>query len=251
DAYRGRLPHTVTPVVLDDPDTAAACRDTSGAPIGDSERLRPLRPDDLAYITYTSGSTGIPKGVQVTHAGLANLIADRSEVCGVDATARVSYALSPSFDASLEQFLVCFANGATLLVVPPEVIGGDELTDLLAAQHVTHLTLTPAMLATVDPRRLSELRVVVVGGDVCPPHVIERWTRSAAMFNEYGPTETTVTAASAAVTPGGDLTVGGPIRGVSAMVLDRCLQAVPTGTAGELYLAGPGVARGYSHRFAE
>ncbi|WP_324190529.1 non-ribosomal peptide synthetase [Nocardia nova] len=251
DAYRGRLPHTVTPVVLDDPDTAAACRDTPGTPIGDSERLRPLRPDDLAYITYTSGSTGIPKGVQVTHAGLANLIADRSEVCGVDATARVSYALSPSFDASLEQFLVCFANGATLLVVPPEVIGGDELTDLLAAQHVTHLTLTPAMLATVDPRRLSELRVVVVGGDVCPPHVIERWTRSAAMFNEYGPTETTVTAASAAVTPGGDLTVGGPIRGVSAMVLDRCLQAVPTGTAGELYLAGPGVARGYSHRFAE
>ncbi|SUA45157.1 Dimodular nonribosomal peptide synthase [Nocardia africana] len=251
DAYRGRLPQAVTQVVLDDPDTAAACRDTTGTPIGDSERLRPLRPDDLAYITYTSGSTGIPKGVQVTHAGLADLIADRSEVCGVDATARVSYALSPSFDASLEQFLVCFANGATLLVVPPEVIGGDDLTDLLATQHVTHLTLTPAMLATVDPRRLSELRVVVVGGDVCPPHVIERWTRCAAMFNEYGPTETTITAASAAVTPGGDLTVGAPIRGVSAMVLDRCLQAVPPGTAGELYLAGPGVARGYSHRFAE
>ncbi|WP_063920716.1 amino acid adenylation domain-containing protein [Nocardia mikamii] len=251
DAYRGRLPQTVTPVVLDDRDTAAACHNTTGAPIGDSERLRPLRVDDLAYITYTSGSTGIPKGVQVTHAGLANLIADRSDVCGVDATARVSYALSPSFDASLEQFLVCFANGATLLVVPPEVIGGDELTELLAAQHVTHLTLTPAMLATVDPRQLSELRVVVVGGDVCPPHVIERWTHSAVMFNEYGPTETTVTAASAAVTPGRDLTVGGPIRGVSAMVLDRCLQAVPAGTAGELYLAGPGVARGYSHRFAE
>ncbi|PPJ19544.1 non-ribosomal peptide synthetase, partial [Nocardia nova] len=250
-AYTGRLPHSTAPVVLDDPRTAAACRDTIGAPIGDSERTRPLRPNDLAYLTYTSGSTGTPKGVQVTHTGLADLIADRSDVCGVDATARVSYALSPSFDASLEQFLVCFANGATLLVVPPEVIGGDDLTDLLAAQHVTHLTLTPAMLASVDPRQLTDLRVVVVGGDVCPPHVIERWTHDAAMFNEYGPTETTITAASAPITPGRDLTAGGPIRGMSAMVLDRWLQPVPKGTAGEVYLAGPGVARGYSRRFAE
>nr|WP_227985270.1 non-ribosomal peptide synthetase [Nocardia spumae] len=251
DAHRGRLPQTVRAVVVDDPDTVTACHELADHPIADAERTRPLRPSNLAYITYTSGSTGTPKGVQVSHTGLANLIADRTETCEVDSGARISYALSPSFDASLEQFLICFANGSTLLIVPPEMIGGEPLTRLLADQHVTHLTLTPAMLATVDPRPLEDLRVVVVGGDVCPPHVIERWTPTVTMFNEYGPTETTVTAASATITAHRDLTVGGPLRGVSAMVLDRTLQAVPKGTAGELYLAGPGVARGYNHRFGE
>ncbi len=250
-AHRNRLPHPVHAVAVDDPAVAAACAANPTRPITDEQRTRPLRPDNLAYITYTSGSTGTPKGVQVTHTGLANLIADRTETCDVDADARVSYALSPSFDAALEQFLVCFANGSTLLIVPPEVIGGEPLTLLLAAQHVTHLTLTPAMLATVDPNRLRDLRVVVVGGDVCPPHVIERWTPAVTMYNEYGPTETTVTAAAAAIVAHRPPTVGGPLRGVSAMVLDHALQPVPAGTAGELYLAGPAVARGYSSHFGE
>ncbi|MGW4741691.1 amino acid adenylation domain-containing protein [Nocardia xishanensis] len=245
DALRGRLPQAMHHVVLDDPATLGECEAASG-PISDDDRIRPLRPSNIAYITYTSGSTGNPKGVQVTHTGLANLVADRAATYGLGATSRVSYALSPSFDASLEQFLTCFANGSTLVVVPPEVTGGEPLTRLLADEHVTHLTLTPTMLATVDPGPATDLRVVVVGGDVCPPHVIERWTDSLSMYNEYGPTETTVTAAGAMLGPGRAHAVGGPIRGVSAMVLDRTLQPVPKGTAGELYLAGAGLARGYS-----
>ncbi|MFI6367083.1 amino acid adenylation domain-containing protein [Nocardia sp. NPDC050630] len=248
DALRGRLPLAMHHVVLDDP---ATLREGDAGPISDNDRIRPLRPSNVAYITYTSGSTGAPKGVQVTHTGLANLVADRAATYGIDSTARVSYALSPSFDASLEQFLTCFARGSTLVIVPPEVSGGAELTQLLADEHVTHLTLTPMMLATVDPRPTTDLRVVVVGGDVCPPHVIERWTPSVAVYNEYGPTETTVTAVGAMLIPGRVHTVGTPIRGVSAMVLDRTLQPVPKGTAGELYLAGPGLARGYSHLCVE
>ncbi|MGW4769103.1 amino acid adenylation domain-containing protein [Nocardia sp. NPDC004278] len=250
DALRGRLPQEIHRVVLDDPATRWES-DTAGGPISDDDRIRPLRPSNVAYITYTSGSTGTPKGVQVTHTGLANLIADRAATYGIDTTSRVSYALSPSFDASLEQFLTCFANGSTLVIVPPEVTGGEPLTQLLADEHVTHLTLTPTVLATVDPHPMTDLRVVVVGGDVCPPHVIERWTPLLSMYNEYGPTETTVTAVSAMVKPGRAHTVGGPISGVSAMVLDRTLQPVPKGTVGELYLAGPGLARGYSHLFVE
>ncbi|WP_084525422.1 amino acid adenylation domain-containing protein [Nocardia vaccinii] len=251
DALADRLPSATRLVTLDDPATVSACDQADDGPIIDADRIRPLRSSNIAYLTYTSGSTGLPKGVQVTHAGLANLIADRAATYGVDSTSRVSYALSPSFDASLEQFLTCFANGSTLVVVPPEVTGGEPLTRLLADEHVTHLTLTPAMLATVDPNQAVDLKVVVVGGDVCAPHVIERWTRSLSMYNEYGPTETTVTAVGAALRADRSHTVGGPIRGVSAMVLDRTLQPVPKGTAGELYLAGPGLARGYSHLFGE
>ncbi|MEU4837045.1 amino acid adenylation domain-containing protein [Nocardia testacea] len=251
EEHRERLPQQVHPLILDDPGTQREYESAATGPVTDADRVRPLRPADLAYLTYTSGSTGLPKGVQVTHTGLANLIADRGDTYGIDADARVSYALSPSFDASQEQFLTCFAAGATLVIVPPDVIGGEPLTRLLAEERVTHLTLTPAVLATVDPEPLTELRVVVVGGDVCPPHVIERWTGPWSMYNEYGPTETTITAAGAPIDPDRDLTVGGPIRGVAAMVLDRTLQPVPKGTAGELYLAGPGLARGYSHRFGE
>ncbi|MGV9666679.1 amino acid adenylation domain-containing protein [Nocardia niigatensis] len=250
DALRGQLPRGIRQVLLDDPATLTDS-DASSGPISDEDRVRPLRPSNVAYMTYTSGSTGTPKGVQITHAGLANLVADRAATFGIDATSRVSYALSPSFDASLEQFLTCFANGSTLVIVPPEVTGGDSLTQLLVDEHVTHLTLTPTMLATVDPELPTDVKVVVVGGDVCPPHLVERWTTSAAMYNEYGPTESTVTAAGAMLGPGRAHTIGGPIRGVSAMVLDRTLQPVPRGTAGELYLAGPGLARGYSHRFFE
>ncbi|WP_433731580.1 amino acid adenylation domain-containing protein [Nocardia sp. CA-129566] len=250
DALRERLPHDIPSVVLDAPAIGWES-DTASGPISDDDRIHPLRPSNVAYITYTSGSTGTPKGVQVTHTGLANLVADRAATYGLDTTSRVSYALSPSFDASLEQFLTCFANGSTLVIVPPEVTGGEPLTQLLADEHVTHLTLTPTMLATMDPRPTTDLRVVVVGGDVCPPHVIERWTPSLSMYNEYGPTETTVTAVGALLTPGHAHTVGGPIRGVSAMVLDRTLQPVPKGTAGELYLAGPGLARGYSRLSVE
>ncbi|MFE5286071.1 amino acid adenylation domain-containing protein [Nocardia sp. NPDC056611] len=250
NALRETLPADLRQVVLDDPSTLALS-DAADGPISDLDRSHPLRPSNVAYMTYTSGSTGTPKGVQVTHTGLANLVADRAATFGIDTTSRVSYALSPSFDASLEQFLTCFASGSTLVVVPPEVVGGDSLTRLLADEHVTHLTLTPTMLATVDPELPTDVRVVVVGGDVCPPHLVERWTLSAAMFNEYGPTESTVTAAGAMLEPGQVHTIGGPIRGVEAMVLDRALQPVPRGTVGELYLAGPGLARGYSHRFVE
>ncbi|MGV9712083.1 amino acid adenylation domain-containing protein [Gordonia sp. NPDC003424] len=253
DAYRDRLPEGVRLMVLDDEDTMQADTDTdadTGAdcrPIDEDARFHPLRAANVAYMTYTSGSTGVPKGVQVTHAGLANLVADRSAACGLDSRSRVSYALSPSFDASMEQLITCFANGARLVIVPPEVIGGEALTELLGGERVTHLTLTPTMLATVDPVPLHDLRAVVVGGDACPPHVVERWTQQATMFNEYGPTETTITAAGGVIDSAADLTAGGPIRGMSAMVLDPALQPVPIGTAGELYLAGPGLARGYAN----
>ncbi|MGW0039220.1 amino acid adenylation domain-containing protein [Gordonia sp. NPDC003376] len=249
-----RLPGSARTVVVDDwavTEQGAATEDGTatedGAAIGDADRIRPVHPDNVAYMTYTSGSTGVPKGVQVTHRGLADLIADRTVAYGLGPASRVSYALSPSFDASMEQLLTCFANGSALVIVPPEVIGGDQLTRLLSEERVTHLTLTPTMLATVEPEALTDLRTVVVGGDKCAPHIVGRWARCATMLNEYGPTEATITASSAVIDPSAALTAGGPIRGVSVMILDPLLQPVPVGTVGEVYLAGPGLARGYAH----
>ncbi|MCG7634861.1 amino acid adenylation domain-containing protein [Gordonia McavH-238-E] len=245
DDLADRVPPAAVRIDLGDLSTDTDPGDHDGADDGDFA-TRP-RLENVAYMTYTSGSTGVPKGVQVTHAGLASLVADRTDAYGLGPDSRVSYALSPSFDASMEQLLTCFAAGAALVIVPPEVIGGERLTRLLSDERVTHLTLTPAMLATVEPEPLAGLQTVVVGGDRCAPHVVERWTRSATMINEYGPTEATITAASSVVETDGDVTVGGPIRGTSVMVLDHALQPVPVGTAGELYLAGPGLARGYAH----
>ncbi|NDK88465.1 amino acid adenylation domain-containing protein [Gordonia desulfuricans] len=251
DEYTDRLPGSTRPVIVDD-DTVGSDGTVTGegTPIGDADRIRPVRPGNVAYMTYTSGSTGVPKGVQVTHGGLADLIADRTDAYRLDHTARVSYALSPSFDASIEQLLTCFANGAALVIVPPEVIGGEQLTRLLADEHITHLTLTPTMLATVEPEALTDLRTVVVGGDRCAQHIVGRWTRCATMINEYGPTEATITASSSVIDPSADLTAGSPVRGASVMVLDPMLAPVPVGTVGEVYLAGPGLARGYAHMSA-
>ncbi|MFE0751733.1 amino acid adenylation domain-containing protein [Gordonia sp. NPDC058843] len=242
DEFAERVPPTALRI-----DLVADLRNADGHEVRAVEPVRRPRLENVAYMTYTSGSTGVPKGVQVTHSGLASLIADRTDAYGLGTASRVSYALSPSFDASMEQLLTCFATGATLVIVPPEVIGGERLTRLLADEHVTHLTLTPAMLATVEPESLTRLQTVVVGGDRCAPHVLERWTRSVTMINEYGPTESTITAASSVVEPAADVTVGGPVRGTSVMVLDHEFQPVPLGTAGELFLAGPGLARGYAH----
>ena len=118
DAYRDRVPETVCLVDIDHDDVMRADDTADCGPVGDADRLHPLRPDNVAYMTYTSGSTGVPKGVQVTHTGLANLVADRSAAYGLHEQSRVSYALSPSFDASMEQLLTCFANGVDTGDVP-------------------------------------------------------------------------------------------------------------------------------------
>ena len=120
---------------------------------------------------------------------------------------------------------------------------------MLRRHHVTHLDLTPSVLGTLDPADLPDLRSLKVGGEACPPELVARWAPHAQMLNCYGPTETTITASySAPMRPGADITIGTPVNGAAAVVLDRWLRPVPMGAAGELYLAGPGVARGYGGR---
>ncbi|WP_280476886.1 non-ribosomal peptide synthetase [Nocardia asiatica] len=245
---RKSLPDRVSWLILDDETTERAVADQDAAPLTDAERTAAVHPDQVAYIIYTSGSTGLPKGVSVSHRGLANLVASSGAGFGIDAESVVAHAVSPSFDISVEEIVVTLAAGATLAVVPPSAYAGDELAHVLRAHRVTHLNVTPAVVGSLDPATLPELRTVIVGGDACPPELVAKWS-GRTLLNGYGPTETTITVTlSAPLTPDGPLTIGGLARDVSAVVLDPWLRPLPPGTTGELYLAGPGVARGYHRR---
>ncbi|RVW06846.1 amino acid adenylation domain-containing protein [Prescottella agglutinans] len=244
------LPAALPWLVLDDQSTAAEIASASSAPVTDADRVRPLRVADPAYVIYTSGSTGVPKGVVVTHAGLAAFAAEQVERYGVESGSRTLHFASPSFDASILELLMAFGAGATMVVAPTSIYGGVELADLLATQRVTHAFVTPAALASVDPAGLDALGAVVVGGEACSADLVARWaTGGRRMFNAYGPTEATVASnISDALVPGEAVTIGRAIRGATAYVLDSRLRPVPAGVPGELYLAGTGVARGYLGR---
>ncbi len=219
----------------------------SSTSVTDADRDAILRLDHPAYLIYTSGSTGKPKAVVVTHHGLANLATDVREHYDVDTTSRFLHVASPSFDTSVGELLAAFSAGAALIVSPQDVFGGSELAELIAAERITNVVMTPTALMTVDPAGLDSVVSVVVGGDICPPELTERW--SGALRNAYGPTEATVIVTITSPLAAGDrVTIGSPLRGVTTRVLDSRMRVVPRGVVGELYLAGPGIARGYHDR---
>ncbi|MGW0042828.1 non-ribosomal peptide synthase/polyketide synthase [Rhodococcus sp. NPDC003348] len=248
-AHADRLPAVVPWLALDTEEIESRCAAEAAAPIVDVDRIRPLRLENPAYVIYTSGSTGLPKGVVVTHTGLANFVEYQRSDYRISAADRTLHVASPSFDISINEMLLAGASGATLVIAPTTVFGGDELTDLLRRERVTHVLITPAALASVDPNGLPDLRFVGVGGEACPPELVARWAGDRVFVNGYGPTETTIVVTSTApLVPGQPVTVGPPVCGVRAMVLDNRLGPVPVGVTGELYLAGPALARGYRGR---
>ncbi|MFD6893419.1 amino acid adenylation domain-containing protein [Rhodococcus sp. NPDC060086] len=238
-------------VVLDDQAERALIASHSDHAISNTDRRAPLRPHHAAYAVYTSGSTGTPKGVVVTHTGLAGFVEEQRTRFVLGSRSRVLHFASPSFDAAILEQLWAFGAGACLIIAPPTVYGGAELADLLDRERVTHIALTPSVLATVDPVGLGHLRTVVVGGEACPPELVAQWAPGREMVNTYGPAECTVqTNAGAPLVAGGPVGLGGPIRGLTELVLDHRLRPVPVGVVGELYVSGPAVARGYRNRRA-
>ncbi|MFE3187937.1 amino acid adenylation domain-containing protein [Nocardia sp. NPDC059240] len=248
-SYRERMPDGANWTVLDAPSFRRRVLATSDSPIVDAERTTALRMDNPAYVIYTSGSTGIPKGVVVTHGGLSNFAAETAHRFDVGPGCRVLHFATPSFDAAMLDLLLALGGAATLVITPPGVVGGEELGQVFIEEGITHAFITTSALGTVDPTGVTALRHVLVGGEALPPDLVTRWAPGRKLYNVYGPTETTiVTVISQPMAPGGHITIGGPIRGVGASVLDARLHPAPGGVTGELHLAGAALARGYLRR---
>ncbi|WP_365998404.1 amino acid adenylation domain-containing protein [Mycolicibacterium sp.] len=220
----------------------------SADPITDADRLVPLGVDNTAHVFFTSGSTGAPKGVSVSHAGLYG-VAALDEMFGVTVGSRVLMAASPTFDVSVGEMLLAVRAGAALVVVPADAYSGEAMTRLILRQRVSTVALTPPVLALLDRTRLGGVQTVITSGEACPGELMSAWAPGRRMFNAYGPTETTIWATcSAPMSAGQPVVIGGPIAGVRALVLDARLKPTPIGVVGELYLYGPAIARGYVER---
>ncbi|MFI9367056.1 amino acid adenylation domain-containing protein, partial [Kitasatospora sp. NPDC053057] len=208
-----------------------------------------VRAQDSAYVIYTSGSTGRPKGVLVSHAGVASLVAGQVRDLGVGAGSRVGQYGSVGFDAFAWEWFMALLTGATLVVIPSDRRVGEVLPGFLAESGVTHVALPQAVLATLDEGSIASDVVLVTGGEALPVEVMARWSRGHRLFNSFGPAETTVDATCWPCDPLADeVAIGSPVVNTRVFVLDEFLAPVPVGVAGELYVAGVGLARGYLGR---
>ena len=204
---------------------------------------------DAAYVIYTSGSSGTPKGVLVTHAGIAALAAAPVERFAIGPGSRVLQFASLNFDASVWEIVTALSSGATLVLTPADALSGDALRTLLAKQRVSHALLPPAVLPTIKPAAELSLQYLMVGGEACPPALVDEWSKRVPVINAYGPTECTVCATMSEALHGrAAAPIGKPIAGTRVYVLDEVLQHSPIGAAGEIYIAGAGLARGYLNR---
>lgn len=211
-------------------------------------------PTDAAYIVFTSGSTGEPKGVVVERGNLAWSTAARFAYFD-DAPGVFLMMSSLAVDSSVAGLYWTLCAGGTL-VLPPSRVEQDPaaLARLIEETGVTHTLMLPSLYATlleeVDVAKLSSLRVVIVAGEACAPSVV-RAHRTALptveLHNEYGPSEATVwaTVDDMCAAPDEDVTIGRAAPGARVHLVDEALRPVPVGAAGELCVGGPGVARGY------
>ncbi|MEV4025077.1 amino acid adenylation domain-containing protein [Actinosynnema sp. NPDC050801] len=219
--------------------------------------------DGLAYVVYTSGSTGVPKGVQVQHDTLANLTGAFIDLHGFGPGQRILMVPPLSFDASVGDVFPAWCAGAAVVLHPePAAIGGTDLIGLCADHAITAVDSPAALFKRwvadlagldVDPGPLS---VMMIGGEAVPTAAVADWAASTggkvALVNHYGPTETTVCAtayrtvdASEVDPRAATLPIGRPLPGVRAYVLDANLRTAPVGVPGQLHIGGIAPARGY------
>ncbi|KAL1925064.1 uncharacterized protein VTP21DRAFT_4718 [Calcarisporiella thermophila] len=197
--------------------------------------------DDTAYIVYTSGTIGKPKGVPIHHGGAMNCIQDFLTKNGSDPGVFQSQFMSVGFDGAITEIFTCLTHGGTL------VLSSDE-NRIESLKSVESLLITPTGPQHIKPDDVPNLRVITVGAESVPQSLVDKWLPHVKLLNAYGPTETSIISSVQELRKGERIGVGRPINNMTYYVLDHNLKLVPVGVAGELYIAGPGVAKGYLNR---
>ncbi|QWF85968.1 non-ribosomal peptide synthetase [Amycolatopsis sp. CA-230715] len=210
----------------------------------------PVGPGDLAYVVYTSGSTGRPKGVMIEHRSLYNVILAACAESEITPDSRVLHFCSPSFDGGVWEIFTALIAGATLVLVRPEARYDVRLlARQIEEDRVTVVSLPPALLQTMDPSGLTGLRAVSSGGDVLSRELAAVWSVGRRLVNIYGPSEAALAVTLCRVgVVDRSVPLGSPVPNTRLYVLDGWLRVVPVGVAGELYVGGVGVGRGYVGR---
>ncbi len=222
------------------------------------ELVRPLHPDNTAYLIYTSGSTGLPKGVAVPHAPVAEYFVWFGDEYEVDETDRLLQVASPGFDVSIAEIFGLLICGGRLVIPRPDGLRDiGYLTELLYREGITSMHFVPSLLGLFlslpGVNQWRTLRRVPVGGEALPGEVADKFTATfdASLYNFYGPTETVINATSYQVvgTQGSRIVpIGRPKINTQVHLLDSALQPVPVGVIGEIYIGGTHVAHGYHRR---
>ncbi|HEX5969766.1 MAG TPA: amino acid adenylation domain-containing protein, partial [Intrasporangium sp.] len=222
---------------------------TDGLPDATPHATPVVTPDEDAWVIFTSGSTGVPKGVAVTH---------RSAAAFVDAEARmflqhepigpgdrVLAGLSVAFDASCEEMWLAWRHAACLVPAPRALVRtGIDLGPWLIAQGITIVSTVPTLAALWPPEALEQVRLLIFGGEACPPELAERLaTPDRQVWNTYGPTEATVVACGALLDGRSTVRIGLPLDGWDLVVVDSSEQPVRAGEVGQLIIGGVGLAR--------
>lgn len=207
-----------------------------------------------AYCIFTSGSTGRPKGVVIEHASAVNFAYAYGRQFELTPDDRVLQYASPAFDVIVQEIFATLFAGASLWVTDDESrLSIEALSQVLERENITVAELPPVVLEMMDPARFPRLRAVSVGGEPFAGSLVTRWSAGHRVINGYGPTETTVGVIYKDFS--GELRsappIGRPVGGHRAYLLDADLRPVPFGAVGELYIGGPGLARGYLGDAAE
>ncbi|MGW0762242.1 amino acid adenylation domain-containing protein [Streptomyces sp. NPDC002814] len=197
-----------------------------------------ISPDDGCYVLFTSGTTGRPNGVKVTHRNVANILLTAPGDLGIRPGDRVAQLLNIAFDMAAWEILGCLAHGGTLVIRGKDIAAAARTADVLIA--------TPTVLSGIDPAACPRVRTVAVAGEPCPRPLADAWAARAAFHNCCGPTETTIVNTMRRHDPADPLlTIGRPTPNNTVYVLDAARRPLPIGEIGEMWAGGDCVSAGY------